>query len=626
MTIRGHQPVTISAFNGLFLRDGADSTPLDHFTDGLNFQVTEGGVDVRDGFSLVTTLAGIVRTYVYKIYGQADRYLILDNTGKLWDSTNLGSPILNIATMTDFAFVNVSGRAYISPTNGTTGLAGESLYVYTGSGVARLAAGTAPTGVNFTAINSATVGNVEAGFHLFMAVFETSSGFLTAPGPAIFASLTATGGLAVNLSNIPVGGANVSFVHILATKIIQNYNGNQNGYQPFFIPNAKYANGTTTATVSFFDADLLTGGDATYLFDLYSTIPAMLWLTTYHGRLIGGGENANPSVVRVAEAGQPEAINQLTGLLLIDPANTSSPVTNGQEYRDLFYLFKSTRTYGTNDNNGDPSTWQVNNLDEGIGTYPHGIGTVLDTGGVSIDKIFIVDHSGYQLFSGSYIGPQSLSWKIQDFWKRINPTYFYKIQTAVDPIAKQAYIAVPLDAATEPSHIFVMDYKNASGYPFEWFQTVRWMIWTLPNKPTTIVCHDDGTTPNVLNVGSSDGNIYKQVINQTSDYGNAIPTPYIKTSLVPAGEDVSQIHFAGAQLRVVGSGTLSLTFFSYDNSLSSALQSLTLSATPGIQPFALGNFNAQKATLKIAMSTINNYFKINQIKIYVKETFKQLPN
>lgn len=624
--IRGHQPITISKFNGIFLRDGADSTPLDHFTDGLNFQVTEGGVDVRDGFSQIITLAGIVRKYVYQIYGQTDRYLILDNTGKLWDSTNLVTPILNIPAMKDFAFVNISGRAYISPTDGTTGLAGEKLYVYTGSGTAIAAAGAAPTGASFTATNSATAGNVEAGFHLFMVAYETNTGFITAPGPAIFASVTATGGFAVNLTNIPVGGSNIAYVHILATKIIQNYNGNQNGYQPFFVPNGKFANGTTSATVSFFDADLLTSGDATYLFDLFSTIPAMLWLTSYHGRLVGGGENANPSVVRVAEAGQPEAINQLTGLLVIDPANTASPVTGGQEYRDLLYLFKPTRTYGTNDNNGDPSTWQVNNLDEGIGSHANGIGTILTTGGTSIDKVFITSHSGLKLFIGNYVGPEDLSWKIKDFWERINITYFSKIQTVVDPVEKVVYIVVPLDAATSPSHIFVMDFKNAGADPYGWYQTVRWMIWTLPNKCTTIACHDDGITPNILTIGSLDGNVYKKIVNRTNDYGNAIPTPYIKTALVPGGDDSSQMHFAGAQLRVVGAGTLSLTFYSYDDVLSSSLQSLTLSTSPGIQPFALGNFNAQKATLKVAMSTINNYFKINSIKIYVKETFKQLPN
>lgn len=625
--IRDHTPVLAQAFQGLFVRDGIDSTPNTHWSDCLNVQVTEGGVDTRDGFSKIVTLSGIVRHYVYKIYGQADRFLMLDNTGKLWDSTNLGAPILNIAGMKDFVFVNISGRAYISPTDGTTGLAGDFIYVYTGSGLARKAAGAAPTGGAFTAANSASSGHVEAGFHLFMVAYQTDTGFITAPGPAVFASITAPGGLSVDLSGIPIGPAHTAARIILATKVIQNYNGNQNGYTPYFVPGGVINdNVSTTITVSFFDADLLVGGDATYLFDLFASLPATLFLSTYHGRLVGGGENANPSVVRVAEAGQPEAINQVTGLLLVDPANTGDPISNAQEQRDVLYLFKPTRTYSTADNNGDPSTWQVVTLDEGAGTHNHGIGTILDTGGVNIDKLFVVDHSGLLLFNGAYLGPQELSWKVRDIWGRINKQYFSKINIAVDPVAKLIFIAVPLDAATEPSHILVGDFKNIVQ---AWYADIRWMLWQPFNKPTSLTVHNDVFNtyiPNVLDFSSSDGNLYQQTAGQHNDYGNAIPTPFFTTGLLPDDADGSLVHCAGTQLRVIGSGSLVLTYSNQDSTQSATGQSLTLSTSPGFEPYSLVNFNAMKYTIKFSVSSFNNWFRINRIRTYVKEIFKQVPN
>src|SRR6185312_14806432 len=402
--MRDHNPVPVKPFNGLWQFGGRDSVPQDHLFDCLNVDYSQTTIKTRDGFASLDSISSIRRAYTYKITGQTDRRLLLDNSSpaSIWDSTNLTVPILTISGMTDFGFVNINGRAYITPSNGKTGLSGESIYVYDGTGVARKAGGDTPSGTGFTVADSGATGNVEAGFHLFAVAYLSPSGFISSLGPAIFASYTAIGGQGATLTNIPTDPNNLATARIIvATQIIPNYNGNQVGYKFFFVPNGTIDdNTTTTFTVSFFDADLIS--DASYLLNLFSEIPAGVGLGFYNNRMISWAEDSNPSVVRVSTVGQPEAIDQVVGLLSVDPADASNAVGDAQEYQGNLYLTKPSRTYMTVDNGGDPTTWQIKTFDSGIGSYNNGIIPVLDTGGVSINRMFVIDQSGLINFDGSY--------------------------------------------------------------------------------------------------------------------------------------------------------------------------------------------------------------------------------
>ncbi len=126
-----------------------------------------------------------------------------------------------------------------------------------------------------TATNSGTIGNVEAGIHIFGVVYETDTGYLSSIGPDTLPFVNAPGGFSVDLANIPVSpSVFVTKRHLVATVSIDPtlYTGNTLGYQFFFIPDGVIPNNTaTTATVSFFDAELI--DDASHLFDNFSSIP-----------------------------------------------------------------------------------------------------------------------------------------------------------------------------------------------------------------------------------------------------------------------------------------------------------------------------------------------------------------
>ena len=488
--MRDHKPIVIEEFNGFWKRGDADSTPLDHFSNCDNIQFIQSGFKTRDGVDTYLAYSNVLRIYTF-IQETGQSLLVLTEGGSIYDtgSPTPSVPILIVSGMTDFGYVSISGRAYLTPSDGGVGLENEFVYVYAGDGTpARKAAGVAPVDADgaLAAANSATAGFVEAGVHIFGVVYETDTGFLTSIGPDTLAVLTVPGSKKVDLTNIPVSpNSYVTKVHIVATKAISTtfYTGNPDGYQFFFVPGAVVNNGITTLTVSFFDADLL--ADASHLQDLFEEIPAQVGLGTYHGRMIGWASFEDISVVRVSFPGEPEAISQIDGLLIVPLDGT--PLTNAQEFRDVLYVYKQIRTFAYSDNGDVPSSWLITILDQGIGASVHGVGTVLDSGGVNVDFLIIVDYSGIMLFNGAYIRPE-LSWKIKDYWLAIDRDKFKDIQIINDSITQIIYITLP------DFHMLIGDYSNGLDP-----KNIRWTKWTFDFRVKTITLIETNT----LIIGSS---------------------------------------------------------------------------------------------------------------------------
>lgn len=504
MALRNHQPIVIESFNGLWNRGDEDSVPSDHFIQADNVQFFNSGFETRDPLNkyqnVVVPLGTILRVYDY-VMQTGQSLLVLIEGGEIYHcigTTTVHGPILTIADMEDFGFVAINGRAYITPfktytdTNGLNyqlGIEDEYVYVYKGDGTAaRKAAGVAPAGTPLVALSGAP-GQTDIGFHLYAVVYETDTGYLTPPGPPVFASITHTGTNVINISNIPVSGD--SFVtkrHIIATKRIYNYNQDQDGYQFFFVPEGNIENNVdTTKTVEFYDIDLLS--DASHLIDNFPEIPSCVNLSTYHSRMVCVGEFGtalsleglptgildNRSVARVSHPGEPEAISQIDGLI-IAPLD-GNPLTNVQEFRDILYLFKKTRTYGYSDNEDVPASWSEEVIDQGVGAPVHGIAFVLDSGGVNVDFLLIADWSGLMIFNGTYARPE-LSWKIEDLWLSLDRNLYSQIQVVNDSLTKKIWMTLP----TPYRHIMLhADYGNGIDA-----KNIRWARWLFDVKISTI--------------------------------------------------------------------------------------------------------------------------------------------
>ncbi len=494
MTVRDHQGIALDKFNGLWNTGDVDTVPLDHFSDVSNIDfVSQSSFKTRPGINISQTvlvpLSNIKRIYNYPTQ-TANTLIVLTydddaGIGSIYHVVNpltVYGPLLSIAGMIDFAFVPYAGRGYISPfgnyVNGDLtfqkGLANQFLYVYDGLGnPARKAAGSGMSGT-MTIANGAA-GHTDPGQKIFGFVTQTISGYNSPP--TILTPFITAGSNSVSFGNIPTSGdPSVVKRLLVATKSITGYNGNISGYQFFFVPNAVINNNTDTFlnNISFYDAELL--ADASHLLRNYTSIPAGASLSIYHNRLCLAATATDISLILVSQIGEPEAIDQLTGLIVV-PLD-GNPITNHQEMRDVFYVFKRSKTVAYADNGGDPSSWGLIPIDLALGTGVHGIATVLDSGSSTVDFLIVSTYQGISQFNGRYVNLE-LSWKISNFWSILDRNSFGNIQIINAPIQKNIYIILP------NRQLLVGNYSNG----MDW-KSIRWTLWSFRMGVNTIAVYN----------------------------------------------------------------------------------------------------------------------------------------
>jgi len=495
MTIRDHQGISFEQFNGLWDRGDIDSTPKDHFSECNNIDYAAQGFFTRAGIGISQDVL-VPLTNVRRIYNYATQtantlivltYDYISGFGSIHhviDSNTVFGPLLTIRGMTDFAFIPFAGRGYISPfsdyINGDLtfqkGLQNEFVYVYAGNGTpARKAAGAGLSGAMTIAFG--TPGHTDVGQKIFGIVSQTISGYNSPP--TLLQTFITNGANSVSFGNIPTSGdPNVVKRLLVSTITIPagTFNGNLDGYPLFFVPDAVINNNTDTFlnNISFYDADLLE--DASHLLNNYTSIPAGAVLALYHNRLCVATTFTDISLVLVSEPGEPEAISQLTGLIVF-PLD-GNPITNAQEMRDVLYLFKRSKTKAYVDNQDVPSSWLPITIDEALGTCPHGIATVLDSGGSTVDFLLIATYQGISQFNGKFVTPE-LSWKIENYWKQLNRNQFGLIQFINAPIQKEIYVILPTRQILMGNYSNGLDWKN-----------IRWAPWAFRMGINTIAIYN----------------------------------------------------------------------------------------------------------------------------------------
>lgn len=611
-----HEPLTVGD-RGLWNRGGLDSIPPEYLSECTNCEFNASSIQSRHGFTELVTVPVVKRQFIWKVSGQASRIIYLDGSGNIYDTNYPASPILSIPEMTDFSMATMFNRLYLTPHNGNKGLPGQFVYVYFGDGVYAIkAAGAGPTSGTLVATEKNETGKVEKGFHLLAVCFLTPSGFITAPGPPVFASITASGGKKIELSGVPIGPAGTLARMIIATRVIVDYNGNQDEWQYFFVPEGRLDDNTTEAIdLDFYDADLVS--DATYTLYNLTEIPAGLGIGVYGSRMAVWASDHDESMVRVSSIGTPEAFNNIDGFMLVDPSE-NGPVRSCVEFRGAFYIRKSLRQYVTSDNLANAGNWNVQKLDVGDGSEAFCTANVLALPGQSLDKIITAMRTGLVIYDGSNLLPE-LSFVIRDLWRRINYAYFKSIQVYNDTIAQALYIIAPIDSAVEPSHLLYCDYSEGLAP-----DKVKWSIWEFPFKPTTICLdHNSNLTGKpFLLIGSSDGNIYKYDSSIYLDDGYAIDS-YFTSAFLKSSDDLEVCHFNGIKVHGSGTGELRLTMFDMDDPTEIPLQTQTFPFRPAKPIHA--NVSTEHARLKCEAKYAGDTFNITDVKVFSTVEFESRP-
>lgn len=637
--MRGHNPLIVDKFKGFWSRGDLEACPIDHSTEFINCKTIESGFQTRDGLAVaIQTSANVLRMYNYPDAGVGDGFLVLESDNKIYHyygGISGGVPSFTkfqvsnaITNMTDFAFVSITGHAYISPSSSSNlgGLTGEFVYFYDGGGVnmMRHAAGVAPTNADgaLAAANSATAGNVQAGIHVFGVVYETNSGFLTQIGPDTLATVTATGTKSVDLSNIPIfsggGGTLVIARWLVASAFINaiDYTGDPRQYQLFFIPGGVINdNTTTTLTVNFYDASL--DEDASYLLDIKPTIPAVSGLGTYHNRMIAWDSvDYGINIAMVSYAGEPEAIDAVSGLIEVPLEGTG--ITYCQEYRDVLYVMKFNRMIAFTDNGDVPTSWPSADIDQGLGCGKNGLSIVGDNGGgTNIEFLIMINEQGIYTFSGILNVPE-LSWKIKDYWASLTILNINvgQIGAFTDPLHQMLYIVIP-----ELNTILVGDYSDGLDQI-----NIKWSKWEFANAPTCICLFDKD---NKLMVGFDQGVHWIEIglTNDTYAGGSAaaIPNPTMITAQLPQGQDDNILHFGAIRPRVLGSGNLRTEIYGLDQVYFQILAVYAMGVSPGNEPVILCNLLSQRARIQFQTTAINETMKFSRLTLFIKPTYTSYP-
>jgi hypothetical protein len=606
------KPIHITKFNGRYNRGQNDVVPLDHALDESNNRFTHDGVETREGYEVSLTLADILRIHTYRRIGEAERLLVLTTGGNLYDSTaSIVSPILTIASMTDFACITMGNRVYITPHDGVSGLASEYVYVYNGSGTARRAAG-ARVAAAFGGAALIAGGNIDLGQYVMACAYEYESGFISRPQIAANKSIVNVNVASrqVRLTGVPVGGTGVVARHILCSRVVKTVSGDVDGYELFFVPNGTIEdNVTTTIDINFYSSQLVDSAD--YLEDLLDDIPAGLGIFEYNGRMAVNAESANKALIRMSYTDDYESFSSVDGFINVQPQDSASAVFCCAGYKGNLNIKKGLRSYTTRDNGLEPAEWTVIDLDKGIGTTsPYGVSKILDAQGGN-EKYLVASISGLHMFDGGY-QPIPLSYKVEDDWNRIKKSAFNKVQVVIDPVGKFIYVNAPLDSATTPSHMFMFDYNNGLDP-----ENVRISLWTLADAPKSIVLVSDFTTKATKFYFSGSSNVFSlkvpEFFNQRVDNATAI-TSYYRTAYVPRREDGDGVNqYKEIMLRATGSGTLDMTLYSEDDATSATPTGLTLASAPGKEIGRLINFLAGRMSAKFSVDDMFGYYKINRI-------------
>lgn len=607
--------ISINSFMGLFDRGGNDQVPIDHASGLINIAFTKKGeINVRPGTNLSKTSAvPVVRQFLSTVNGVL-LWLTCDGAGHI-KRQDTGATFLTVANMVDFAALNIFGKTFIAPLLSAFSST-NPIYVYDGTNPPRPMQGAAP-GAIFTATNSATVGNVSPGVHLFAISYVTNTGYTTIPGPVIAGvfspvSVTATGGFKVDLSGLPLGPTGTVARQIFVTK---------SGLAEFFYVDLIADNTTTTATINFFDTDLVVSADS--LFDQFTLTGGVgfggMALVKYAGRMLV----VQASTVYVSQVGDAETVSSITGALSIPSESDGNDCRAAAELFGVLYIMKAVGIFSTQDNGGEPNTWTITKIDGAIGSYQAGIGSI--SGSQSSltmnSSLLLANRAGLWMFNGN-VGRPALSYKIQDFWDRVSDDFENKIEICVDPFNDIIYANLPIDGSSTPNVLLMGDFSQGLSP-----DTIRWSQYSFPWDPTSIsmINVDDGSDFQYqLRLGTST-NIYKLHTNYTADY-NGIPIAAFYQCFGAAIGDGALNIFSYLRIRAKGSGDLHIQIANIDSQNAIFPPIFVMASLPQKELGRQINYMSEKMFVKVSVQDLNNTFTISSIDIYGKIRFAMRPN
>jgi hypothetical protein len=193
------------------------------------------------------------------------------------------------------------------------------------------------------------------------------------------------------------------------------------------------------------------------------------------------------------------------------------------------------------------------------------------------------------------------------------------IQVIDEPVSHSLLISLPLDDSPRISHILFGDYsKSFTVYGTIDERMIKWCLWTMPHYVKSIAGDFDINTKNpVIHVALENGTIVDIKQGPNDDYGNAIPTPFVKFALRYTQPNWIH-HFGDIQFRIKGNGTLTINTSGEDGALSKNWVPITLTSSPGREFTRYINFKNEKCSVRVGVTNIHEWFDIEKMSLGCK--------
>lgn len=638
MDLAEFSKIEIENFKGLYKRGLPDQCPPDHAICCQNISFSAAGqVSKRNGLKVSLNLNHkVVKQYlaIFADPGADDRLITLDDVGNLYSQAD-STPIYSLTGMYDFHLINLFNKVFILPI--TDLYPAPPLQVWDGINPVRNAAGLAPTS-SFSAADGASdpTGGLDPGLHQFAVCYLTNTGFTTPPGPVIGGtftevSYTAPGSAAVVLSGLPIGPLPQTVGRvILATKA--------NETEFFFVPNGTINDNTTTSiSLDFFDTTLAISAD--YLFDELPIIPCQDptgtgcgMLATYHGRLVVPVGR----FTRLSQIQNPESFDNVVGYINTPGAPSLNNAIGAFVLRDSLYVTLGVGLLVTQDNLGDPGTWDIITVDGALTAYKDAIGTIVSSQpalGIS-EATLVANREGMFIFDGTARRPE-LSWKIKDIWDTITIGAERNIMISIDFYQKLIYVLLPVQGSFNPNVLLMADYSEMDaqvpfGPPGVSKENIKWTYHFFPFVPLSIgicpVLDVDGLADAkyYLRVGSqTDNTLFKLKPGPRDDNGSAIDSRYC--CYLATAEKGAVNLFRAVRFRVDGPGELDITLGAEDFIQIANPPNFTLPSRPGQDQLRQINFMNEKMSVQFRNANLDENFQVDRVDIFAKRIFAARP-
>lgn len=172
------------------------------------------------------------------------------------------------------------------------------------------------------------------------------------------------------------------------------------------------------------------------------------------------------ALFRASYVNAPEQMDGVTGV--IGSTNDPSQIRNCSQLRNVMYFNTANGKHSTTDNGyGEPSTWNVPEVSQAIGSVSfHGTDPGRAGTGESGEQWeFIISDGGLYVFQGGEL--LKVSQEIQSDtqsgepgWDSINKAAIQTSWVKNDRVNRRCYVGVPVNEATAPNIIFVLDYRE----------------------------------------------------------------------------------------------------------------------------------------------------------------------